>query len=135
MEFFNRLGERAKELGEKAKEVGKRPTELVEVTKLRYEVSKLKKVMDNNIEAIGELVYRQFKNELGLEAEIEKLLQNTKSLEENIILTEQQIEKLLPKPLVCTKCNTELPDEAIYCHKCGLRVVSDQNNKQENESE
>lgn len=126
MDFFNRLGERAKEFGEKAKEVGKRPTELVEVTKLRYELSKLKKVMDNNIEAIGELVYRQFKNEMGLEAEIERLLQSTKNLEENIILTEQQIEKLQPKPHECSKCNTELAYGAIYCHKCGLKVLTEE---------
>jgi ribosomal protein L40E len=133
MEFFNRLGERAKEFGEMAKEVGKRPTELVEVTKLRYELSKLKKVMDNNIEAIGELVYRQFKNEMGLEAEIEKLLQNTKGLEDNIILTEQQIEKLQPKPRMCSKCNIELAQGAIYCHKCGIRVVTEEDNNDKNE--
>lgn len=122
MEFFNRLGERAKEFGEKAKEVGRKPTELVEITKLRYEVTKLKKVMENNIEAIGDLMYRQFKGELGLESEIERLLQSTKSVEAGIVSLEQQIEKLQPKPLICPQCAIELPGESIYCYKCGYKV-------------
>lgn len=124
MDFFNRLGERAKELGEKAMEVGRKPTGLVGITKLRYEVTKLKKAMEHNIEAIGELMYRQFKGELGLEPEIERLLQSTKGLEEGIFSLEQQIEELQPKPLTCPQCEIELPGESLYCNQCGLQVQS-----------
>lgn len=131
MDFLNRLGERAKEFGEKAKGVGWRPTELVEVTKLWHEVNKLKKVMENNIEAIGSLMYRQFKGEIGLEAEIERLLHSTKSVEAGIISLEQQIEKLKPKPLICFQCATELPEESIYCYRCGTKVVTEESEKTE----
>ncbi|MBM7854820.1 tRNA(Ile2) C34 agmatinyltransferase TiaS [Desulfohalotomaculum tongense] len=126
MDFFNRLGERAKEFGDKAKEATRRPTELIELTKLRYEVTKLSKVMENNKEAIGELVYRQFKGEMGLEGEIERLLQNTKKMEADIVEMERKIEKLQPKPLVCPRCEIELPSDGVYCYKCGIRVAAEQ---------
>lgn len=119
------MGEKARGIGEMAKEVGRKPTGLVEVTKLKYEVTKLKKVMDNNIEAIGNLSYRQYKGEFGLETEIERLLQSTKGVEESIISLEQQIEKLQPKPLVCPQCAIELPGGSLYCYKCGLKVKTE----------
>ncbi|WP_207641000.1 zinc ribbon domain-containing protein [Desulfofalx alkaliphila] len=135
MEFFNRLGEKAKVIGERAKEATRKPTELVEVTRLKYEVSKLQKVTKNNIEAIGELVYRQFKGELNLEAEIERLLQATKNIEAEIVSLEQEIERLQPKPLVCPRCDIELPSGGIFCHRCGIKVAIDKEPEEQEKTE
>ncbi len=129
MEFISRIGEKAKELGDKAKEATRRPTEFVELTKLKYELAKLQKVIINNKEAIGELVYRQFKGDIGLGAEIERLLQSTKKLEEDILQLEQKIEKMQPKPVICPQCNIELPADGIYCYKCGIKVANEADNK------
>lgn len=134
MDFFKGIGDRAKEFSGRAKEATRRPTELLELTKLRYEVTKLYKVMENNKEAVGELVYRQFKGELGLEAEIERLLQNTKKVESDIINIEQQIEALQPKPLVCPRCEVELPSGGIYCYKCGIQVGTKEEAEQQDDN-
>lgn len=134
MDFLHRIGESAKKFSVKAKEATRRPTELVELTKLKYELAKLQKTEKNNIEAIGELVYRQFKGEIGLEAEIERLLQSTKNLEAEIVAMEQEIERLQPKVLVCPRCDVELPGGGIFCHKCGIKVGMEKEEKQEKEN-
>ncbi|MBO8137614.1 MAG: zinc ribbon domain-containing protein [Desulfotomaculum sp.] len=132
MNFLNKIGERAKEFSDRAREATRRPTELLELTKLKYELTKLYRVLENNKEAIGELVYRQFKGELGLESEIERLLQSTKKVETDILDIEKKIEELQPKPLVCPRCEIELPPGGIYCYKCGIKVENDSEEDEEN---
>ncbi|AEG59016.1 zinc ribbon domain-containing protein [Desulforamulus ruminis] len=123
MEFIKNLGEKAKDIGGMAKDLTKRSGELLEVTKLRFEINKLQKILDNNLEAIGELSYRRFKGEEGLGEEIERLLQSTQVLEKDMENMKEQIEKLTPKAPACPKCSKELPQEANYCANCGQKVV------------
>lgn len=123
MEFIKNIGEKAKDIGEKAKEITKRSGELLEITKMRYEINKLEKIMINNIEAIGELYYRKFKGEEELAQEIERLCQSTQSVEQDMQNFREQIEKLMPKPPVCPNCTKELPEEGKYCPNCGTKVV------------
>lgn len=123
MEFMKNLGEKARDIGEMAKDLTKRSGEILEVTKMRFEINKLEKIIANNLEAIGELSFRRFKGEEGLNEEIERLLQSTQGLENDIQNLRQQIEKLMPKPPVCPICNTELPEGGKYCSACGNKVV------------
>lgn len=132
MEIFQKLGERAKEIGEKAKDIGgkarevtRRSTELLEVTKMKFDLSKLEKEMENNLAGLGALVYQQSKGEEGLESEIERLCQVTRELEANIKSVEEQIAKLQPKPITCPQCSAVLPEGGKYCSYCGLNVVKD----------
>ncbi|GAB6158467.1 hypothetical protein JCM39194_16670 [Desulfotomaculum varum] len=123
MEFIKNIGEKAKDIGEKAREITKRSGELLEVTKMRYEINKLEKIMVNNIEALGELYYRKFKGEEELVPEIERLCQSTLHVEQDIQKLREQIDKLLPKPALCSQCSKELPEEARYCPYCGTKIA------------
>jgi hypothetical protein len=125
MDFLKKVSEGAKSLGEGAKTIGKKSSDLVESTKIKFEISKLEKEVENNISALGNLVYLKFKGEEGHEEEIERLLNTTKTLEEEIVDLQEQVEKLYPKPPVCPKCNIEYQPTAKYCSNCGGKLVED----------
>ena len=94
----------------------------MESTKIKFEISKLEKEVENNISALGNLVFLKFKGEEGHEEEIERLLNTTKSLEAEIADLNEQVEKLHPKPPVCPVCNTEHPPSAKFCMNCGGKI-------------
>jgi len=125
MEILKKVSESARTITEGAKTIGKKSSDLVGAAKLKFEISKLEKEMENNISALGSLVYLQYKGEKGLEEEVERLLKSTKALEDDITEIEVQIAKFLPKPPVCSKCMTELPMAAKFCFICGTEIVQD----------
>lgn len=125
MEIFKKVSEGAKSLSEGAKTIGKKSSDLVGVAKLKFEIGKLEKEMENNIAALGNLVFMQYKGEKGLEEEVERLLKSTKSLEVDIAELQEQINKLNPKPPVCPKCQSELPLSAKFCCNCGNKLEGD----------
>lgn len=126
MDFLKKVSEGAKSLGEGAKTIGKKSSDLVESTKIKFEISKLEKEVENNISALGNLVFLQFKGEKEHEEEILRLLTATKGLEEEIANLEEQVEKLNPKPPVCPKCNIEHPPAAKFCMNCGEKLAEEQ---------
>lgn len=125
MEIFKKVSESAKTISEGAKTIGKKSSDLVGVAKLKFEIGKLEKEMENNITALGNLVFMQYKGEKGLEDEVERLLKSTKSLEVDIVDLQEQIDKLHPKPPVCPNCQTELPLTAKFCYNCGTKILPD----------
>ncbi len=125
MTFLERVTKSAKSLGEGAKTIGGKAGDIVESTKLKFEVSKLEKEVENNIYALGNLVFMQFKEAADHEAEINRLLNTTKVLEEEIVKLSKEIEKLNPKPPVCPKCNVEYPPNAKYCMNCGEKLAQE----------
>lgn len=125
MEFLQKLGETAKGLSDKAKEVARRSGEYLEATRLKLELSRLERELTNNFLSVGELVYRRYKGEEGLDAEIERLLSATKKVEEDMLSIQEQIDRLQPKPLVCPQCKVELPSGGKFCSYCGIMVAQE----------
>ncbi len=123
MEIFKKVSESAKNIGEGAKTIGKRSSDMVETARLKFEISKLEKEMENNISALGNLVFLQHKGEQGHEEEIERLLNNTKSLEEEIAEFNDLIQKLNPRPPFCPTCQVEMPSNAKFCYNCGSALA------------
>ena len=132
-DLFKNVSEGARNLGEGlsegAKTIGKKSGELVRVAKLKVEMSKLEREMDNNMAALGRFVYLQFRDEEVSQEEIERLLASSKVLEDDIASLEQEIGNMLPKQAVCPNCQTELPASAKFCPNCGGKVTG--NNPEE----
>ncbi|HHW42866.1 MAG TPA: zinc ribbon domain-containing protein [Desulfotomaculum sp.] len=125
MEIFQKIGETAKGLGGKAREVTRRSGEFLEATKLKFDLSRLEKEMEANFLSLGELVYRRFKGEAGLDGEIDRLLSATRKVEGDMQAVQEQIDRLQPKPPVCPQCKLELPVGGRFCSYCGAQVVKD----------
>lgn len=133
MEFLHKmsdkakgLGDRAKDLTVKAKDIRKRSSGLLEITKMRYELSKLEKEMENDLSGLGLLVFQQYNGEEGLQPEIDRLLEATKELAAEAKALEDQIAELRSTALVCPGCGQELPEGGIYCSFCGLKIVDEE---------
>lgn len=126
MDFFQKVGEKAKELGGLAKEATRKSGELIEVTKLKFDLAKLEKEMENNLAGLGALVYQKYRGLTDVDDEIDRLCQSTEKLENEIHSMNLQIEKLQPKGLTCTECNVELPPGGKYCSYCGTKVAKEE---------
>lgn len=125
------LGDKARDLTTKARDIRKKSSTLLETTKMKYELSRLEKEMENNLAGLGLLVFQQYNGEEGLQPEIDRLLEATRELAAEAKALEDQIVNLQPKVPVCPECNQELPDGGIYCSFCGLKVVEEQENRSE----
>lgn len=121
MDIFKKVSESAKSIGESAKTIGESAKSTakstIETTKIKLEISKLEKEMENNLNALGNLIYLQYKGEPGLSDEIDRLLLSTKSLETDIAALKKQL-----SPNVCVSCNAELTPNAKFCSNCGAPV-------------
>ena len=122
------VGSRAKDLGElagdKARDLTKKSSELIELTKLKRELRKLEKEMENNLAGIGAIYYqsRQGRGESSDE-ELNRLIEATGQLEIEIKDLTGQIEAMQPGAPTCPECDSELPDNANYCSHCGRKVT------------
>ncbi|MCL5058601.1 MAG: zinc ribbon domain-containing protein [Actinobacteria bacterium] len=132
MDFFQKVGEKAKglqgkarELGDMAKEVSRKSGEILEVTKIKFELNKLEKEMENNLAGLGAVVYQKFKGAADMDGEIDRLCQSTGRLEEEMKALEKQIEKMQPKTITCPECDVELPTGGKFCSYCGKNVTTD----------
>ncbi len=126
MDFIQRIGEKAKNLGDLAKEATRKSGDLIEVTKIKYELAKLEKEMEYNLTGLGLLYFQKHRGEEDLDEEIDRLVQSTGVLEEERVALEQQIEKLLPKGLICSDCDLDLPAGGKYCSYCGAKIVKEE---------
>ena len=122
MDILKKVSEGAKTVAEGAKTIGKKSSDLVESARLKFEIAKLEKELENNISALGNLIFMQYKGEKDLEEEIGRLLKGTKELEDEITGLQDQLSRLHPKAPVCPKCQTELPFGAKFCFNCGAKV-------------
>jgi hypothetical protein len=126
VEILKKVSEGAKNLGEGlsegAKTFSKKSSEFVSVAKLKIEMGRLEKEMENNMAAIGKFIYMQYKNEPVAQEEIDRLLKGCAVLEDDIDKLAQQIDKLMPKPTVCAGCQAALQPGANFCSSCGAKT-------------
>lgn len=127
MDIMQKLINRSKDLSEQAKGLGGKARDLtkrsMESTRLKYELAKLEKEMENNMTGLGTLIYQQHRKGEGMEEDIQRLMAASQKLEQEIKNLEEQIANLNPGPALCKGCARELPEGVVYCPNCGSRVV------------
>lgn len=121
------LGLRAMDLGGmasvKARDLTKKSSELLEYTRLKGELRRMEREMENNLAGIGALYYQQHSGRENVGEELERLLEATKELEQEMKELEQQIIDAQPAQPRCADCDRELPEGGQYCSYCGKKVV------------
>ena len=121
MNIFDKFSEGAKNITEGAKLLGKKSGEILEITKVKLEILKLEREINNNFQAIGNLIYR---NHLGhavpnSEEEINRLCLSIRDLEKDILSFKEEIEGNKTYTQVCQYCNQNVPSDAKFCPSCG----------------
>lgn len=134
MSFIQKIADGAKNLGNKAKDLGgiaggkakditKKSSELLETTRLKHELRKMEREMENNLAGIGALYYQQQSGQEDVKEELNRLIESTRELEKEMKALEEQILSLQPAPPSCSDCGKDLPEGGKYCSYCGKRIV------------
>lgn len=134
MSFVQKIADSAKHLGSRAKDLGgmagvkardltKKSSELLEYTRLKSELRRMEREMENNLAGIGALYYQQLSGQDGVGEELGRLIEATKELELEMKELEQQIVDLQPELPRCTDCEKELPEGGHYCSYCGKKII------------
>lgn len=123
------LGSRARDFGgiagDKAKDFTKKSSELLEYSRMKREMRKMEREMENNLAGLGALYYQQQSGKDNVEEEIQRLLASTRELELEMKQLEVEIAAMQPSRPVCPACNKELPDDGKFCSYCGKLVVEE----------
>ena len=117
MAFFDDLGKKISNASQSAVQKTK---EMAEVAKLNGQISDEEKKINNYYFQIGKLYMQLFRNDFG--AEFAELVTAVKQSEEKIRNCQKQIQDV--KGVIrCTKCGSELPNNAAFCNACGAPVA------------
>jgi len=134
MSFIQKIAERTKQVGSRARDIGgkagdkardisKKSSGLLEVTRMKHELRKMEREMENNLAGIGALYYQQQNGYEDSDQELKRLVESTRELEIEMKELEEQIDAAQPGSPKCPDCKKELPEKGSYCSYCGKRVV------------
>lgn len=119
MSFFDEVFSKAKDV---TKAAGKKTDNLVKISKLKMQCATINSNIKATYEKLGNIVYGMIKSDnenqtvlLGVVSEIDELY---KQLER----TTKKLEKLR-KIYSCPRCDEKNKATAVYCAKCGKRLV------------
>ncbi|SFR12935.1 zinc ribbon domain-containing protein [Desulfoscipio geothermicus] len=137
MSFIQKIADSAKQLsirardfggmaGDKAKDLTKKSSDLLELTRMKHELRKMEKEMENNLAGIGALYYQQQSGKDNVEEEMQRLLATTRELEQEMKELEAEIAAMQPEQPFCPDCRKELPAGGNFCSYCGKQISSKQ---------
>ncbi|NMB30922.1 MAG: zinc ribbon domain-containing protein, partial [Clostridiales bacterium] len=119
MSFLDGVFSKAKDV---TKAAGKKTDNLVKISKLKMQCATINSNIRSTYEKLGNIVYDMIKSDnenqtvlLGVVSEIDDLY---KQLER----TTKKLEKL-KKIYSCPRCDEKNKSTAVYCSKCGQRLV------------
>ncbi len=116
MDFFNKFSET---ITNKSKDVANKAKEIAEVTSLSGKIVTQENLIEKYYKEIGRFVYEH--REESCDNGLEERFKLVDAAYEEIERLKSEIRKIKGVKL-CESCNTEVPAEAAFCHKCGTAV-------------
>lgn len=116
--FFEDL---SKKISETAETVTNKAGEAVEVQKIRNQIRVLERGNESAYIALGEIIYRHYKEGEVVDSEAIGICEAMQNREESIEKYEQQISKV-KGDVKCSHCGKSVAKEVSFCPYCGEKV-------------
>lgn len=119
MGVFEDVVVRAKAVAESA---GKKASEVMEVQKLKVTAAQIESEIKSKYEVLGKLTYHSEKEGKCCKEACKTLAEDIEQLQAQLAVIKEKIYRL--KNIVCCpNCRAINAKDAIYCNKCGTRMV------------
>lgn len=102
--------------------VGQKAGQIVDVSKLRINAADLNNEISKRFESLGRVVYDARKTENSSQDLIEECIAVIEDLYEQLDDLNEQI-AVVKNRIKCKSCGYENVQEAVYCSRCGARLV------------
>jgi ribosomal protein L40E len=119
MATFDDVVDKAKDFAETA---GKKAERVVEISRLKLQVSQINSDIRRAYEKLGSAVYNMKKANYEDADLISSVVEEIDGLVEDRASTEAKL-AALKNQVVCDTCGAKNPQEAVYCVKCGSRLM------------
>ncbi len=119
MGFFEDVVVRAKAVAECA---GKKASEMMEIQKLKVTAAQIEADIKNKYEILGKLTYNSGKEGKCAKEASKALAEDIEQLQAQLAVVKDKIYRL--KNIVCCpNCRAINEKDAVFCNKCGTRIV------------
>lgn len=115
MAFIDELKDRA---GDVYQIAGKKMGEAVNLTKVKMAITDKQGTLRSLYKELGEIVYRNYKNEVEDPEAIEDKIAEIDIAAESIEELKKEYRKI-KNIIICPSCNAEIEADVNYCPKCG----------------
>lgn len=105
-----------------AKTIWGKTGEFVDQTKLSMAITDAQRKIDDMYKQIGRLVYGDYKDGDEFATEVNECCEKIVSMEEEIASLKNEMSKL--KDLVVCRCGQHNDKNAIYCSRCGEKLLA-----------
>ncbi len=104
-------------------EVGKKANVFVDNTKLKFNAAELRGELKKKYEELGRLVYLGSKEEVeGCREEIDACIESITEINTQLKNIDENVQVNCSKRK-CPACDSFNPKDAIFCNKCGTKIV------------
>ncbi|HEX2985864.1 MAG TPA: zinc ribbon domain-containing protein [Caproiciproducens sp.] len=104
--------------------VGKKAGQIVDISKLRISAADLNNEISKRFETLGRTVYEAKKTDNDSSDLVSECITAIDDLYEQLDAVNEQLTVMRAKQ-ICKGCGEENPESAIYCSKCGRKLIDD----------
>ena len=113
--------------------MGQKAGQIVDISKLRLNAADLNNEISKRFESLGRIVYDAKKTENSSADLVEECVLTIDDLYQQLDEVNEQIAKARNR-VKCKSCGYENAQEAVYCNRCGAKLVEEAKSQPEEES-